>query len=344
MENSRTRRSFVGQSLLGTQGISLDLSESVLALAKRFQHQAHLKKPYPPVLARKTVALLLFEPSTRTRISFEMAAKNLGGNTILLLKEGSSARKGETIFDTARNIEALCPHVLVLRHPSAGSPHQLSSVLKVPVINAGDGFHEHPTQALADLMTLKEALGDLSSRRVLIIGDIAHSRVARSNIFLLQKYGVSLAVCGPGTLIPPQIESLGVRVFHQLDVALSEHQPHGIMALRIQHERLTPGQLPSEAEYARFYGISKQKLFRKISEKTSPLLEMPLIMHPGPVNRGVELESNLVDSEDSPKSLILQQAGNGLFVRMAILSLLLREERDVVEALSELDKHPTGAK
>lgn len=279
----------------------------------------HLKRcfengePLPQTLAGKTVVLLFFEPSTRTRGSFELAAKRLGGETIVLTKEGSSTEKGETLVDTAKNIEAMRPDVLVLRHPSAGSPFVLDQKLGLSIVNAGDGFHEHPTQALLDLMTIQEFKKDLKGLRVLIVGDIAHSRVARSDIYLLKKMGAEVSVCGPPTLLPPKVEKMGVNVYFDLDQAVRNQDV--VCALRIQFERFNAGQTPSRGEYARFYGISNRVL--------GLCKDDVLIMHPGPVNRGVELAPEVADGA---RSVILNQVGNGVMLRMAVLHLLVGGE------------------
>ncbi|MFM8313315.1 MAG: aspartate carbamoyltransferase catalytic subunit, partial [Deltaproteobacteria bacterium] len=242
------------QSLLGTEFLEKAQIENIIKYSFLFKKILDSGAPMPQTLAGKTVILLFFEPSTRTRSSFELAAKRLGANTLALTKEGSSAEKGETLVDTAKTIQAMQPDALVLRHSSAGSPFHLNEILDIPVINAGDGFHEHPTQALLDLMTIQEFKGKLAGLKVLIVGDIAHSRVARSNIYALKKMGAEVSVCGPPTLLPPKVEQMGVRVFYELDKAVREQDV--IMTLRIQFERLNPGQSPSRGEYSKFYGIS----------------------------------------------------------------------------------------
>jgi aspartate carbamoyltransferase catalytic subunit len=269
-------------------------------------------KALPTSLENKTTILLFFEPSTRTRSSFELAAKKLKGNVLVLTKEASSAEKGETLYDTAKTIEAMHPEILVLRHPSAGSPHHLDKILKIPIINAGDGFHEHPTQALLDLMTIQDFKKEVAGLKVLIVGDIAHSRVARSNIYILKTMGAEVSVCGPPTLMPPQIEKMGVKVFYNLDEAIQSQDV--VIALRIQFERIGTWQSPSRGEYSKFYGISKQKLANAKPDV--------LVMHPGPVNRGVEMSPEVIDGE---RSVILNQVSNGVIVRMALLHLLTGE-------------------
>lgn len=297
------------KSILGTEFLTKTQMEHILDCSFYFKHLHEIGGPYPTTLESKTVILLMFEPSTRTRSSFSLAAKNLGANTVVLSKDTSSAQKGETLYDTAKTIEAMQPDVLVLRHPSAGSPHHLDRILQIPVINAGDGFHEHPTQALLDLMTIQQFKKDFSGLRVLIVGDIAHSRVARSDIYALKTMGSKVSVCGPPTLMPPQVEKLGVDVYYDLDQAVKEQDV--VIVLRIQFERFSAGQSPSKGEYAKFYGVNARilKLCR----------EDVLIMHPGPVNRGVELGPEVADS---PNSVILNQVSNGVYSRMALLHLL----------------------
>lgn len=296
------------KSILGTEFLKKSQIETILETAFYFKKATETKE-IPQSLQGKSVILLFFEPSTRTRSSFELAARRLGGTVLTLAKEGSSAEKGETLIDTAKNIEAMNPDILVLRHPSAGSPFHLDQHLNLPVVNAGDGFHEHPTQALLDLMTIIEFKKQLDGLKVLIVGDIAHSRVARSDIYALKTMGAKVSVCGPPTLLPPKVEQMGVQVFTHLDEAVKDQDV--IMTLRIQIERLGTGQMPSRGEYSRFYGITKRVL--GLCKKDV------LVMHPGPVNRGVELSAEVADS---PQSVILNQVSNGVLVRMAVLHLL----------------------
>lgn len=262
-------------------------------------------------LKGKTVATLFFENSTRTRLSFETAARRLGGASLGVAVAQSSVQKGETLSDTARNIVALGVDALVVRHASAGSPAYLAERVGLPVINAGDGFHEHPTQALLDAFTMTERLGDLNGRRVVILGDIAHSRVARSNISLLHRLGAKVVVCGPTTLLPPRPETLGVEVGCFPEEVLRGADV--VMPLRMQQERHQGLQVPSLAEYARFWGLT--------SARVALLPEHAVILHPGPINRGVEIDS---DVADSPRSLILDQVANGVLIRMAVLARALR--------------------
>ncbi len=308
--NPPSRNDVLGtRSILSTESLSADQIRKILDTAFFFKtHWREQTRAANPVAGR-TVVLFFFEPSTRTRVSFELAAKRLGANTVFLGNEGSSAGKGETLYDTARTLEAMEPDVIVLRHPSAGSPNFLNQVLKIPIINAGDGFHEHPTQALLDAMTIEEFKGKIRGQKVLIVGDIAHSRVARSNIYLLQTMGAEVSVCGPPTLLPPKVENLGVKVFYDLDAALADQDV--VMMLRIQFERFESGQTPSSGEYKKFFGMNAKR-----AERCKPDV---LIMHPGPMNRGLELSTEVADG---PHSVILNQVSNGVVVRMAALHLL----------------------
>ncbi len=297
------------KSILGTEFLSAAQIQAILDCAGKLRALQDSGKELPPSLQGKSVILLFFEPSTRTRGSFELATKRLGGSCVVISKESSSAEKGETLYDTAKTIEAMRPDVLVLRHSSAGSPHHLDRILGIPVINAGDGFHEHPTQALLDLMTISEFKGGLNGLKVLIVGDVAHSRVARSGIYALKTMGAEVSVCGPPTLLPPHVERMGVKVFYDLDTAVKEQDV--VMLLRIQLERLNQGQIPSKGEYSRFYGMTSRVL--DLCRKDV------LIMHPGPINRGVELAPEVADGS---RSVILNQVANGVLIRMAVLHLL----------------------
>jgi aspartate carbamoyltransferase catalytic subunit len=260
-----------------------------------------------PLLAGRTVANLFFENSTRTRNSFDVATRRLGGATLNFSSAGSSVAKGETLVDTARTIQSMGPHCLVVRHASAGSPAFLARTTELPVINAGDGFHEHPTQALLDAFTIEEKLGPVAGRRVVILGDIAHSRVARSNIHVLRKLGAEVAVCGPPTLLPPRPEALGVDFAYRPEELLPDADV--VMTLRVQFERQNRMQIPSVAEYARVWGLSR--------ERAALLKPGAIILHPGPMNRGVELDPEVADG---PRSVVLDQVANGVVVRMAVLA------------------------
>lgn len=295
--------------LLGIEDLSVDEIRAFLDAGKRFKKDFAETKKFD-VLSGKTVVSLFYEASTRTRGSFEMAAKRLGADFIHMSADAStSVSKGETLVDTARNLEAMNPDFLVLRHSSSGAAQLLVKHLKIPVINAGDGFHEHPTQALLDAMTIEESLGGLKGLQVTIVGDIAHSRVARSNILLLHKMGAKVTVCGPPTLIPPQMENRGVKVTYNLQEALSGADV--VMMLRIQFERQNDKQLPSTGEYFRFYGLHK--------ESTKLMKKGAIIMHPGPLNRGVEISPDVADGD---RSVILHQVTNGVAIRMGVLAVL----------------------
>jgi aspartate carbamoyltransferase catalytic subunit len=256
------------------------------------------------------VVNLFLEPSTRTRTSFEIAGKWLSADVVNVSGSSSSVVKGETLVDTARNIEAMSPNCVVIRHSASGAAHMLAQALRCSVVNAGDGMHEHPTQALLDLLTIREKRGHLEGLSVAIVGDIAHSRVARSNIAGMRKMGMSVTVAGPPTLIPPGVEELGVKVARRLDDALRDVDV--IMMLRLQQERMTANYIPSLREYSRLYGLSLEKL-RGARDDV-------LIMHPGPVNRGIEMAPEVADGR---YSVILEQVANGVAVRMAILYLLI---------------------
>ena len=263
-----------------------------------------------PALRGKTVINLFFEPSTRTRTSFEIAGKRLSADVINISASGSSVVKGEGLVDTGLNLQAMHPELIVIRHGSPGAPAILAGMLPAAVINAGDGAHEHPTQALLDAFTIREHLGRLDGLRVVIVGDIAHSRVARSNIQLLRTMGSSVCVCGPRTMVPLHVESLGVT--YEPDMLRALRDADVIMMLRIQRERQRGNLFPSVREYARYYGLDLAKLQGARPEA--------IIMHPGPVNRGVELSPSVLDA---PQTVILEQVTNGLAIRMALMYLLI---------------------
>ena len=262
-----------------------------------------------PTLRGKTVVLFFYEPSTRTRTSFDIAAKRLSSDSISLSKSTSSIIKGETLIDTARNLEAMKPDVLVIRHSCAGAPHMLARHMKASVINAGDGMHAHPTQALLDMMTVREHKGKIAGLRIAIIGDISHSRVARSNINGFTKMGAKVVLAGPPTMVPRGIEALGASVTYKVDEAIKNVDV--IMMLRIQKERQRSFLFPTEREYAIEYGLSLDRLKRAAPDV--------LVMHPGPMNRGVEIAPEV---SDGPFSIILDQVTNGVAVRMALLYLV----------------------
>ena len=284
-------------------GLILDTADSFKEVIRR-----PIRKV--PALRGKNVVNLFFESSTRTRLSFELAEKQLSADTLNFASTGSSVSKGESLSDTARNIEAMQVDCVVVRHAAAGAPLFLSQCLSSSVvINAGDGAHEHPTQGLLDLLTMRDALGRLEGLKVALIGDIAHSRVARSNIWGLRKMGADVVVCGPPTLIPVDIEEMGVQVCYRIEDALRDADV--IYALRIQLERQQEAFFPSQREYTRLFGIDPERL-----ELAKP---EAIVMHPGPINRGVELDSRVADSG---RSVILDQVTNGVAVRMAVLYLL----------------------
>lgn len=296
--------------LLGIEDLSVNEIELFLERSRYFKTELEKGARKWDILKGSTVVGLFYEASTRTRGSFEMAAKRLGADFLHMAGDATtSVSKGETLVDTARNLEAMNPDFLVLRHPASGAPQLLVQHLKIPVINAGDGFHEHPTQALLDALTMEEQFKTLKGLKVTIVGDIAHSRVARSNIHLLKKKGAKITVCGPPTLIPPNMESLGVKVSFSLEEAVQDADV--VMMLRIQFERQNDKQIPSTAEYYKFYGLH--------AGSARFLKKDAIIMHPGPLNRGVEISPEIADGKNS---VILNQVTNGVAVRMGVLSIL----------------------
>ena len=301
--------SWTKKDLLGLRELSAEEIRVVLQTAESFREISLRPIKKVPALRGKTVVNLFFEPSTRTRTSFELAAKRLSADIVNITAQSSSLTKGETVLDTVRNLEALKVDILVIRHAAAGVPHLIARQASSSVINAGDGAHEHPTQALLDLFTIQEKKGRIEGLSVCIVGDIAHSRVARSNIWGLTKLGARVTVCAPPTLLPAQIDQLGVSVSHQVDEAIRDADV--VMLLRIQHERQEAQLVPSLREYRMRYGLNRERL-----QHAKPDL---LIMHPGPINRGVELDSSVADG---PYSVILDQVTNGLAVRMAVLYLV----------------------
>ncbi len=301
---------FKRKDLLGLEDLSPEEILLILDTAKSFREVLERPIKKVPTLRGKTIVNLFFEASTRTRMSFELAEKRLSADVLNFSASTSSLVKGETLLDTAKNILALRVDCFVLRHPTPGAPHLLARKLPVSIINAGDGAHEHPTQALLDLYTIREKKGHIEGLKIAIVGDIAHSRVARSNIWGLNKLGAEVRVCGPPTLIPPRIENMGVKVFYSIERALRGVDI--IMMLRIQRERQNKGLLPSLSEYREFFSLTEERI--SLAKKDA------LIMHPGPVNRGIEIPAKVADSE---RSIILNQVTNGIAVRMAILYLLL---------------------
>ena len=296
-------------NLLGLEDLSGEEIETILETAESFVEISERPLKKVPVLRGLTVVNLFFEPSTRTRISFEIAEKRLSADTVNFAAKTSSAVKGETLKDTARNIESMGIDMLVMRHSAPGAAAYLADILDCPVVNAGDGPHEHPTQALLDLFTVKQNRGRIAGLNVVIVGDILHSRVARSNIFGFTKLGAKVTVCGPPTLIPPGIEKLGAEVCYDLRAALPEADV--VMMLRIQRERLKDCYFPTLREYSEFFGLDGEKMKLAKSDVT--------VMHPGPINRGVEMTPEVADG---PYSVILEQVKYGLAVRMAVLYLL----------------------
>ncbi len=302
--------SFERKDLLGIEELTSEEIYFILDTAKSFRQILDRPIKKVPTLRGKTVANLFFEPSTRTRISFELAAKRLSADVVSISSTNSSVVKGESLLDTVKNIMAMRVDCFVVRHSTPGAPHLLAKNLPVSVINAGDGSHEHPTQALLDLYTIREKKGKFENLQVVIIGDITHSRVARSDIWALGKLGAKVRICGPSTLIPPQIEKTGVKVFYSVEEAIRGVDV--IIMLRIQRERQDRCFFPSLREYREFFSLNEARLSLAKSEA--------IIMHPGPVNRGVELPVTLADGK---RSVILDQVTNGVAVRMAVLYLLL---------------------
>lgn len=295
--------------LLAIEGLERDQVEALLSSAA--VHKAALQRPGgPQPLLGKVVANVFFEDSTRTRSSFEIAAKSLGGEVLNWTTRGSSVTKGETMIDTLKNLDAMGPSALILRHSSSGAAQIATQHVRCAVINAGDGMHEHPSQALLDAFTLQERLGPLAGKTVVIVGDILHSRVARSNLHCLRLLGAQVIVCGPPTLIPQGIEALGAEVSHDLDAVLP--RADAIMILRIQLERQTESLFPSAREYARWWGLSAARAAR--------LKAGALILHPGPMNRGVEIAS---EAADGAQSVIMAQVAHGVAMRRAILEAVL---------------------
>ncbi|MEM9592669.1 MAG: aspartate carbamoyltransferase catalytic subunit [Acidobacteriota bacterium] len=306
-----TRKDLLGIAELSAEEIALvlDTAESFVEVASR-----PIKKV--PTLRGRTVLNLFFEPSTRTRSSFELAEKRLSADSLNFSGSGSALSKGETLMDTARNLEAMAPDLVVVRHQHPGVPHLLARRLDSGIINAGDGAHEHPTQALLDAFTIRRHKGRLDGLRVAIVGDIEHSRVVRSNIHLLKTMGASVVVAGPRTMMPTAIETLGGEVRHDLDSAIRGADV--VMMLRVQLERHQKSLFPSVREYFKLFGLTHERLKRAADDV--------IVMHPGPMNRGVEIDSSVADGADS---VILEQVSNGVAVRMAILYLLMGVRGDV---------------
>jgi aspartate carbamoyltransferase catalytic subunit len=297
------------KDILGIQDFSVEEINLVLDTAESFIEVSTREIKKVPTLRGKTVINLFYEASTRTRTSFEIAGKRLSADTINISASTSSMVKGETLIDTAKNLEAMNPDIIVIRHSAAGAPHLLARLLKQSIINAGDGAHEHPTQALLDMMTIRSKKGRIAGLKVAIIGDITHSRVARSNIHGLTKMGAQVSVAGPATMLPRGVESLGVSAYTRIDDAIREADI--VMMLRIQTEREKNNIFPSLREYANYFSLNSRNI--------TLAREDALIMHPGPMNRGVEISPDIADG---PRSIILDQVTNGVAVRMALLYLL----------------------
>jgi aspartate carbamoyltransferase catalytic subunit len=300
---------YLGKDLIGLEPLDVDRIRMILDTAEPFKEISERAIKKVPVLRGKTIVNLFFEPSTRTRISFEFAEKRLSADTVNIAASGSSVQKGETLVDTARNLEAMRIDMVVIRHGSSGAARFLAERIPSNVINAGDGRHEHPTQGLLDLLTIRDRLKRLQGVRVCLVGDVLHSRVARSNIWGLLHCGAQVAVCGPRTLLPAEIAALGVQVFTRIEEAVEWADVLNV--LRLQLERMQAGYVPSLREYNRVYGVTRERIERAPRDL--------LILHPGPMNRGVEIDS---DVADGPHSVILHQVTNGVAVRMAVLYLL----------------------
>jgi aspartate carbamoyltransferase catalytic subunit len=309
----------LGKDLLGLEPLSPEQIRLILDTAEPFKEVSERQIKKVPALRGMTIVNLFFEASTRTRISFEFAEKRLSADTVNVASSGSSVQKGETLVDTARNLEAMRINMVVIRHGASGAAHFLADRIQSNVINAGDGTHEHPTQGLLDLLTLRDHFGTLEGKRVCIVGDVLHSRVARSNIWGLQKMGAEVAVCGPRSLLPKDIAELGVRIFRRIDEAIEWAQ--ALNVLRLQLERMQAGYIPSLREYNRVFGVTRERLDRADHDV--------LIMHPGPMNRGVEIDSDVADGEHS---VILDQVTNGVAVRMAVLYLLAGGRPELADA------------
>ncbi|MBM4184530.1 MAG: aspartate carbamoyltransferase catalytic subunit [Gemmatimonadetes bacterium] len=312
----------LGKDLVGLQYLSADQLRTILDTAEPFKEISERRIKKVPVLRGKTIVNLFFEASTRTRISFEFAEKRLSADTVNIVAAGSSISKGETLVDTARNLEAMRIDMVVMRHPASGAAQFLADRIPSNVVNAGDGRHEHPTQGLLDLLTIRDRMGRVEGLKVCIVGDILHSRVARSNIYGLLTLGAEVAVCGPPTLMPPAVQELGVQVFTRVEEAIEWSDVLNV--LRLQLERMEAGYVPSLREYNRIWGVSNARL--EAAKKDL------LVLHPGPMNRGVEIDS---DVADGPRSVILDQVTNGVAVRMAVLYLLAGGQPERAEAAKQ---------
>lgn len=309
----------LGKDLLGLEHLSVDQLRLILDTAEPFKEVSERAIKKVPALRGKTIVNLFFEASTRTRVSFEFAEKRLSADTVNIAASGSSVQKGENLVDTARNLEAMRIDMVVVRHPSSGAARFLAERIPSNVINAGDGQHEHPTQALLDMLTIRDALGRIEGLKVCICGDILHSRVARSNIWGLLKMRAEVAVCGPPSLLPLGIADLGVTVFRRIEAAIEWSD--ALNVLRLQLERMQAGYIPSLREYYRVFGVTAERLDKAPKDL--------VILHPGPINRGVEIDSRVADG---PHSVILHQVTNGVAVRMAVLYLVAGGAPELAEA------------
>jgi aspartate carbamoyltransferase catalytic subunit len=317
-------RAFLGKDLVGLEDLSGEQIRAILDTAEPFKEISERAIKKVPVLRGKTIVNLFFEASTRTRVSFEFAEKRLSADTVNIASSGSSVQKGETLVDTARNLEAMRIDMVVIRHGSSGSAKFLAERIPSNVINAGDGRHEHPTQGLLDLLTIRDHRGRIEGLKVCIVGDVLHSRVARSNIWGLLKLGAEVGICAPRTLLPRDIAEMGVQLFSRVEEAIEWADVLNV--LRLQLERMQSGFIPSLREYNRFFGVSRERV------EAAP--RDLLILHPGPMNRGVEIDS---DVADGPHAVILDQVTNGVAVRMAVLYLLAGGVPEKAEAAKHGD-------
>ena len=317
-----TATSPLGKDLVGLEGLSAEQILTILDTAEPFKEISERRIKKVPVLRGKTIVNLFFEASTRTRVSFEFAEKRLSADTVNISAAGSSVVKGETLVDTARNLEAMRIDMVVMRHGASGAARFLAERIPSNVVNAGDGWHEHPTQGLLDLLTIRDHTGRIEGLKVCIVGDILHSRVARSNIYGLLALGAEVAVCGPRTLMPPVPDELGVEVFTRVEEAIEWADVLNV--LRLQLERMEGGYVPSLREYNRVWGVTNERLAAAPDEL--------LILHPGPMNRGVEIDSDVADGDHS---VILNQVTNGVAVRMAVLYLLAGGQPEKAEAAKQ---------
>ena len=314
----------LGKDLVGLENLDADQIRTILDTAEPLKEISERAIKKVPMLRGKTIVNLFFEASTRTRISFEFAEKRLSADTVNIASSGSSVQKGETLVDTARNLEAMRIDMVVIRHGSSGAAKFLADRIPSNVINAGDGRHEHPTQGLLDMLTIRDRLGKIEGVKVCIVGDVLHSRVARSNIWGLTKLGADVAVCAPRTLLPKDISELGVKVFGRIEEAIEWAEVLNV--LRLQLERMQAGYVPSLREYNRVFGVTRERIERAPRDL--------VILHPGPMNRGVEIDS---DVADGPHSVILDQVTNGVAIRMAVLYLLAGGIPEKAEAAKHAD-------